>query len=94
MHDHDISGQFQKNIFISLLFTVSYIILLITYNGIELKKISNSLLILFMVASVVFNMGALFFAFKHYRKIMAIIFIIINSLGLLSTFILLLMILS
>ncbi|MDR6527951.1 hypothetical protein J2787_003343 [Chryseobacterium rhizosphaerae] len=91
MHDHDISGQFQKNIFISLLFTVSSIILLITYNGIELKKISNSLLILFMVASVVFNMGALFFAFKHYRKIMAII--IINSLGLLSTLILLLMIL-
>ncbi|WP_353151074.1 hypothetical protein [Chryseobacterium sp.] len=94
MESNKVSDRFQKNILLSIVFTVVYIALLVIYNGMNLSDINDSLLILFLVGSAILNTAALFFAFKNYKKIISIILILFNSLGLLSVLVFLWMLVS
>jgi len=93
MEENKIPQRFLDNIVISLYFTIAYAALLIVYLGLPIRVNSDFLLILFIVCSLVFSIGAIYFAAKSYQKtkISSIILIVINSLGLLVPLTLLLL---
>ncbi|CAI8902935.1 DUF3649 domain-containing protein [Chryseobacterium sp. IT-36CA2] len=93
MEENKIPQRFLNNIVISLYLTMAYSVLIIVYLGLPFNVSSNFLLILFIVCSLIFSTGAIYFAAKSYSKtkISSIILIIINTLGLLIPLALLLM---
>ncbi|WP_223601738.1 hypothetical protein [Chryseobacterium sp. GVT01B] len=93
MEENKIPQRLLDNIIISLYFTIAYAVLLIVYLGLPIGVSSDFLLILFIVCSLVFSIGAIYFAAKSYKKtkISSIILIVINSLGLLIPLTLLLL---
>ncbi|RXM37507.1 hypothetical protein BOQ62_22210 [Chryseobacterium sp. CH21] len=93
MEDNKIPQRFLNNIVISLYLTMAYSVLLIVYLGLPFRVSSDFLLILFIVCSLLFSIGAIYFAAKSYSKtkISSIILIIVNALGLLIPLALLLM---
>jgi len=95
MEENKIPQRLLDNIIISLYFTIAYAVLLIVYLGLPIGVSSDFLLILFIVCSLVFSIGAIYFAAKSYKKmkISSIILIVINSLGLLIPLTLLLLLL-
>jgi len=95
MEENKIPQRLLDNIIISLYFTIAYAVLLIVYLGLPIGVSSDFLLILFIVCSLVFSLGAIYFAAKSYKKmkISSIILIVINSLGLLIPLTLLLLLL-
>ncbi|PRA95391.1 hypothetical protein CQ046_22030 [Chryseobacterium sp. MYb7] len=93
MEENKIPQRFLNNIVISLYLTMAYSVLIIVYLGLPFNVSSDFLLILFIVSSLLFSIGAIYFASKSYSKtkISSIILIIINVLGLLIPIALLLM---
>ncbi|SUX53131.1 Uncharacterised protein [Chryseobacterium indologenes] len=82
-----------NKIVISSILSLVYCLVMIIYNAMPLSMISNFLLVLFIVSTLVLSSAAIYFAVKNYRrtKILSIIFIIMNSIGLLIPLILLLL---
>lgn len=93
MEENKIPQRFLNNIVISLYLTMVYSVLIIVYLGLPFNVSSDFLLIFFIVCSLLFSIGAIYFAAKSYSKtkISSIILIIINTLGLLIPLALLLM---
>ncbi|RLJ31584.1 hypothetical protein CLU97_1015 [Chryseobacterium sp. 7] len=93
MEENKIPQRFLDNIVISLYLTMAYSVLIIVYLGLPFNVGSDFLLIFFIVCSLLFSIGAIYFAAKSYSKtkISSIILIIINALGLLIPLTLLLM---
>ncbi|AKK73432.1 hypothetical protein HX13_17485 [Chryseobacterium sp. P1-3] len=93
MESHHISEELQKNIFISLAFTIAYAVLLAVYEDIPINQASDFLIVLFMVCSLILSTSAIYFAGKSYRKtkMSSVVLIIINSIGLLLPLIILLL---
>ncbi|MBP1165407.1 hypothetical protein JOE44_002291 [Chryseobacterium sp. PvR013] len=93
MEENKIPQRFLNNIVISLYLTMAYSVLIIVYLGLPFNVSSDFLLIFFIVCSLLFSIGAIYFAAKSYSKtkISSIILIIINTLGLLIPLALLLM---
>lgn len=93
MEENKIPQRFLDNIVISLYLTMAYSVLIIVYLGLPFNVSSDFLLIFFIVCSLLFSIVAIYFAAKSYSKtkISSIILIIINTLGLLITLALLLM---
>ncbi|WP_300687405.1 hypothetical protein [Chryseobacterium sp.] len=91
--NNKIPQRFLDNMVISLYFTIAYAVLIVVYLGLPFRLSSNFLLILFIVCSLVFSIGAIYFAAKSYSKtkISSVILIIINALGLLIPLTLLLL---
>ncbi|WP_077415706.1 hypothetical protein [Chryseobacterium sp. JV274] len=85
MEENKIPQRFLDNIVISLYLTITYAVLIIVYLGLPFSISSDFLLILFIVCSLSFGIGAIYFAAKSYSKtkISSVILIIINALGLL-----------
>jgi len=91
--NNKIPQRFLDDIVISLYLTIAYAVLITVYLGLPFRLSSNFLLILFIVCSLVFSIGAIYFAAKSYSKtkISSVILIIINVLGLLIPITLLLL---
>ncbi|MFS4474491.1 hypothetical protein [Chryseobacterium sp. T20] len=85
MEENKIPQRFLDNIVISLYLTIAYAVLFIVYLGLPLSAISDFVLILFIVCSLLFSTGGIYFAAKSFlkTKISSVILIIINALGLL-----------
>ncbi|BFO66756.1 hypothetical protein [Chryseobacterium sp. KCF3-3] len=95
MEENKIPRRFLDNIVISLYLTIAYAVLFIIYLGLPLGKISDFVLILFIVCSLLFSTGGIYFAAKSFlkTKISSVILIIINALGLLIPLTLILLLL-
>ncbi|KAA2215674.1 hypothetical protein [Chryseobacterium sediminis] len=94
MEENKIPQRFLNNIVISLYLTIAYAVLIIVYlGGLPFSVSSDFLLILFIACSLIFSIGAIYFAAKSYSKtkISSVILIIINALGLLIPLTLLLL---
>lgn len=85
MEENKIPQRFLDNIVISLYLTIAYAVLFIVYLGLPLSAISDFVLILFIVCSLLFSTGGIYFAAKSFSKtkISSVILIIINALRLL-----------
>jgi hypothetical protein len=94
MENNKVSQSAMTNIVISLYFTIAYAVLIGVYLGFPINLHSNFLLDLFIVCSLLFSVAGIYFAAKSYKraKISSVILIIINSLGFLIPFVMLLMI--
>ncbi|MGI9583853.1 hypothetical protein ACR1PO_21865 [Chryseobacterium sp. RRHN12] len=95
MEENKIPQRFLDNIVISLYFTIAYAILLIVYLGLPIRVSSDFLLFLFIICSLLFSTGGIYFAAKSYlkTKVSSIILIVINALGLLIPLTLILLLL-
>lgn len=95
MEENKIPQCFLDNIVISLYFTIAYAILLIAYLGLPIRVSSDFLLFLFIICSLLFSIGGIYFAAKSYlkTKVSSIILIVINALGLLIPLTLILLLL-
>jgi hypothetical protein len=93
MEESNTSRAPLTNIAISLIFTLAYGVVLIIYNEISLSMLSNALVILFIVCTLIFSSSAIYFAAISYQKtkIISLILIIINAVGALIPCILLLL---
>ncbi|QIY90761.1 hypothetical protein [Chryseobacterium gallinarum] len=93
MESHHISEELQKNILISLVFTIVYAGLLAVYENVPISQASDFLIVLFIVCSLVLSTSAIYFAGKSYQKtkMSSVVLIIINSIGLLLPLIILLL---
>ena len=60
--NNKIPQRFLDNMVISLYFTIAYAVLIVVYLGLPFRLSSNFLLILFIVCSLVFSIGAIYFA--------------------------------
>ncbi len=94
MENNKLPQDTMGNVVISLYFTIAYAVLLGVYLGFPINLHSNFLLMLFLGCSLLFSAAAIYFAAKSYKKakISSVILIIINVLGLLMPFAMLLMI--
>ncbi len=95
MEENKIPQRFLDNIVISLYLTIAYAVLFIIYLGLPFRLSSNFLLILFIVCSLLFSTGGIYFAAKSFlkTKISSVILIVINALGLLVPLTLILLLL-